>query len=57
MMNKHKQPPMILVQTWLELLTSSELSAQQHAQKMLTGAFGDMSAALDYIKKHEVEVA
>jgi len=56
-MNQPKHPPMILVQTWLELLTSSELSAQQHAQKMLTGAFGDMSAALDYIKKHEVEVA
>jgi hypothetical protein len=51
-----QQPPIILVQTWFELLQSPELAAQQHAQKMLTGAFGDMQAALHFVKKHNVEV-
>lgn len=49
-------PPIVLVQTWLELLKSSDSTAQQHAQNMLSGAFGDMKAVLNFVKKHNIEV-
>ena len=55
-MTPPKQPPMVLVQTWLELLKSSELAAQQHAQNMLMGAFGDMQTVLSFVIKHNIEV-
>jgi hypothetical protein len=43
-------PPIVLVQTWLQLLSlSSEKEAQTHAKRMLARAFGSVDLALEYI--------
>jgi hypothetical protein len=45
-------PPIVLVQTWLQLLSlSSEKEAQTHAKRMLVKAFGSVDLALEYIEQ------
>jgi len=42
-----QKPPVALVNTWLELLQSP--ATQQHATRMLLGAFDDFKAAERYV--------
>tara|TARA_R110001583_G_scaffold188684_1_gene351040 strand:- start:16161 stop:16319 length:159 start_codon:yes stop_codon:yes gene_type:complete len=45
-------PPIVLVQTWLQLLNSgAEKEAQTHAKRMLDGAFGSIDLAIEYIEQ------
>ena len=46
-----KEPPMVLVRTWYELLVQKEnKEASIHAEQMLMGAFGSQQAIVDYLK-------
>jgi len=52
-----KEPPLVLVITWLDLLKNAEeKSARDRANKMLLGAFGDdMTAIVKFMKKHNIK--
>jgi hypothetical protein len=50
-----KEPPVVLVKTWYELLIQQEDKASSvHAENMLMGAFGSQQAIADYLKKHKI---
>ncbi len=50
-----KQPPLVLVKTWYELLVSAEDNqSRAHAQRMLLGAFGTEQAVADYLRSHKI---
>jgi hypothetical protein len=53
----NKEPPLVLVITWLDLLKNAEeKSARDRANKMLLGAFGDdMTAIVKFMKKHNIK--
>jgi hypothetical protein len=49
------EPPVILVKTWYRLmLNSEEKEAKERASLMMLNAFGDMGAAAQFIKKHNI---
>jgi hypothetical protein len=52
-----KEPPLILVITWLDLLRNAEEKmARDRANKMLLGAFDDdMTAVVKFMKKHNLK--
>ena len=55
-MNK-QEPPKVLVETWLHLLTQNEdTELKEHGKNMLLSAFEDMQAVATYIKKHHIKV-
>ena len=55
-MNK-QEPPKVLVETWLHLLTQNEdTELKEHGKNMLLSAFEDMQAVATYIKKHQINV-
>jgi hypothetical protein len=49
--------PLMLVKTWLYILTSEdeedEEDARRHAKKMLNDAFGSVEFAIMYLENHE----
>lgn len=46
-------PPKILVETWVNIIRSSESqSARERAKDMLLGAFGDMQSVATYMKEN-----
>ncbi|MBT0587960.1 hypothetical protein [Alteromonas oceanisediminis] len=50
-----KEPPLVLVKTWYELLLNAEDDdSRGHAQKMLLGAFGSEQAVAEYLKLHKI---
>tara|TARA_R110000744_G_C19356414_1_gene560927 strand:- start:2447 stop:2620 length:174 start_codon:yes stop_codon:yes gene_type:complete len=50
-----KEPPLVLVKTWYELLVNAEDDdSKNHAENMLLGAFGTQEAVADYLKKHKI---
>lgn len=54
---KFKQPPKVLVETWVHLLKQNEEpELKKHAQKMLLGAFGDMQKVADYMKMNHIQL-
>jgi hypothetical protein len=48
---KQQTPPMILVKTWLSLLSTEDEEARLHAKRMLEIAFGSVELALIYIEQ------
>lgn len=52
-----KEPPLVLVITWLEVLRNAEEKmARDRANKMLLGAFDDdMTAVVKFMKKHNLK--
>ena len=55
MSSRKSEPPVVLVRTWYQLLSRSEDSeAKDRAVEMLTGAFGDMKTAAEFIKRHKI---
>ena len=53
----NKEPPLVLVITWLDLLKNAEEKmARDRANKMLLGAFdNDMTAIVKFMKKHNIK--
>lgn len=50
-----KEPPLILVRTWYELLSNPDNEvSKRHAEKMLIGTFGTPQAIAAYLKKHKI---
>lgn len=57
-MSKDKiEPPVALVRTWVNLLNSNEdKEVKDHAEKMLTTAFGDILKAASFCIKNGISV-
>lgn len=54
-MSSNREPPVILVKTWISLLNSSESTeVKNRAQKMIFGAFQDAESLAIFCKKHEI---
>lgn len=52
------EPPLVLVQTWVSLVRSSEdEEVKSRACQMLIDAFGDMKTAADYCVRHNIKIA
>jgi hypothetical protein len=52
-----QDPPKVLVETWLHLLTQNEdIELKEHGKNMLLSAFEDMQAEANFIKKHHIKV-
>ncbi len=50
-MSKATTPPTALVQTWLDLIRSSESSeVRETAKEKLLGAFGNMKEVVEFVK-------
>lgn len=51
----NQTPPLALVKTWYDLLSSSEdNSVKQHAQQMLLNAFESPEAIAKYLKENNI---
>jgi hypothetical protein len=51
------EPPKVLVETWLHLLTQNEdTELKEHGKNMLLSAFEDMQAVANYIKKNHIKI-
>lgn len=51
--NCNSHPPVTLVKTWIDLITSEEPGeVRRHAGEMLLKSFGDMDLALAFAKDH-----
>ena len=56
-MSHINNPPLVLVKTWLYILTSAdEEEARHHAKKMLNDAFGSVEFAVMYLEDHEEKI-
>ena len=54
-MTEKKGPPVVLVRTWINLLTSSEeKEVKDRAAEMLLNAFGNMKNAVAFAEKHQI---
>jgi hypothetical protein len=52
-----QEPPKVLVETWLHLLTQNEdTELKEHGKDKLLSAFEDMQAVYNYIKKNHINV-
>jgi hypothetical protein len=52
-----QEPPKVLVETWLHLLTQNDdKELKEMGKDKLLGAFDDMQAVATYIKKHHIKV-
>tara|TARA_R110001592_G_scaffold63585_5_gene194875 strand:- start:15749 stop:15922 length:174 start_codon:yes stop_codon:yes gene_type:complete len=52
-----KEPPVALVRTWINLLTSSEeKEVKDRASEMLLNAFGSMKNAAEFAEKHQIHI-
>lgn len=51
------EPPIILVRTWVQLLTSNhDKEVKDRAKKMLIDAFGDIKTAADFCAKNNINI-
>lgn len=49
-------PPIVLVQTWLQLLRAdTDEEARTHAKKMLNHVFGSVDLAVKYVEQTELK--
>jgi hypothetical protein len=49
-------PPIVLVQTWLQLLRAdTDEEARTHAKKMLNHVFGSVDLAVEHVEQIELE--
>lgn len=56
-MHSTKEPPLVLVKTWVSLVRSAEdEEVKSRACQMLIDAFGDMKAAADYCVRHNIQI-
>jgi hypothetical protein len=56
-MSHINNPPLMLVKTWLYILTSGdEDEARRHAKKMLNDAFGSVEFAIMYLEDRGVKL-
>jgi hypothetical protein len=54
---KRREPPKVLVETWLHLLTQNEDKVLKvHGENMLLNAFGNMQNVASYVKKQRIKV-
>ncbi|MBU2983896.1 hypothetical protein [Saccharophagus degradans] len=57
-MHNTKEPPLVLVKTWVSLVRSAEdEEVKSRACQMLIDAFGDMKAAADYCVRHNIQIS
>jgi hypothetical protein len=50
-----QDPPKVLVETWLHLLTQNEdAELKEHGKNKLLSAFEDIQAVANFIKKHHL---
>jgi hypothetical protein len=50
-----KEPPLVLIETWYQMLIQNECKeAQARAQEMFSNSFVDEQAVLDCLKKHKI---
>jgi len=51
-----KEPPVVLVKTWINLLKQKEdIAAQRRSEQMLMSAFENTEALARYLKKHGIK--
>lgn len=51
------EPPVILVKTWVGLITSNECQeVKDRSKKMLIEAFGDIKTAAEYCAKNNIAI-
>jgi hypothetical protein len=51
-----QDPPKVLVETWLHLLTQNEdAELEDHGKNKLLSAFEDIQAVANFIKKHHIK--
>ena len=56
-MSSDREPPLILVKTWVNILNSNEArEVKDHAERMLTSAFGDIQTAAAFCIKNGIRV-
>lgn len=52
-----KEPPVVLVKTWISLLRSNEDKlVKDRAKEMLLDAFGDMANVAEYCVRHDIKI-
>lgn len=52
-----KEPPRVLVSTWVELLKSNrDTEAKKRAQEMISHYFSDLESFMAYCKTHQIKV-
>jgi hypothetical protein len=50
-------PPLILVNTWLQLISSNyEPEATEHAKKMINRNFGSVDLAIAYLEQKQIKL-
>ena len=53
---KRQEPPKVLVETWLHLLTQNEdAELKEHGKNMLLDTFDNMQCVANYVKKHQIK--
>lgn len=54
----HSQPspPIVLVQTWCQMLKCEDVEPAKHARNMLVNAFGDMQGLVEFVKENNIKV-
>ena len=50
-MEQQQFPPIMLVKTWIDLLSTDEEEARRHGKCMLIGAFGSVELGLMYFEQ------
>ena len=51
-----KEPPVVLVKTWINLLKQKDdIAAQRRSEQMLMSAFENTEALAKYLKKHGIK--
>lgn len=54
---KQKDPPIVLVKTWVSLLTSShDKQVKDRAKEMLINAFGDIKSVASFCAKNNINI-
>lgn len=54
---KRREPPKVLVETWLHLLTQNEdAELKEQGKNKLFGAFGNMQNVASYVKRHHIKI-
>lgn len=52
-----REPPAILVKTWVNLLLSSEnKEVKDRAKSMLISSFGDMKAVTEFVERNQIQI-
>ncbi len=53
---KQRRPPVVLVKTWVHLISSSESEdVKNRASSMLLNSFSSLQEAADFCRDHEIQ--